>query len=131
VKYFVISKPGVWGVANGYLQDILFRARIHPRRHAALTTAQERASLYRAIKHTLRQAVKQGGRHSERDLYDRPGSYRRMLDAGMVGKPCPECGARIQKIQYLGGASYFCPRCQPEEGRSERPGKSAPGGRNA
>jgi formamidopyrimidine-DNA glycosylase len=23
-----------------------------------------------------------------------------------------ECGTKIEKIQYLGGACYFCPRCQ-------------------
>ena len=26
VKYFAITKPGIWGVGNGYLQDILYRA---------------------------------------------------------------------------------------------------------
>lgn len=29
-KYFMISKPGILGVGNGYLQDILFHAGIHP-----------------------------------------------------------------------------------------------------
>jgi len=112
VKYFVISKPGVWGGGNGYLQDILFRARIHPKRRAIDVTAEERRTLYQAIRETLRQAVDLGGRDSERDLYNRPGGYRRILDSKSVGQPCPECGTPIEKVSYLGGAAYFCPGCQ-------------------
>ncbi len=112
IKFFVISQPGVWGVANGYLQDILFRAKIHPRRRAADLTPEERSRLYDAIKETLTQAVALGGRDTERDLYDRPGGYRRILDSRTVGHPCPRCGTPIEKIMFMGGASYFCPRCQ-------------------
>lgn len=38
--------------------------------------------------------------------------YIRLMDNKAVGHPCPECGTKIEKIQYLGGACYFCPRCQ-------------------
>lgn len=112
VKYFVVSEPGIWGIGNGCLQDILFRARIHPRRRAVDVTGQERQALYRAIRETLQQMVDLGGRDSEHDLYNRPGGYRRILDRRSVGQPCPECGTAIEKSQYLGGAVYFCPGCQ-------------------
>lgn len=112
VKFFVISEPGVWGVGNGYLQDILFRARVHPKRRAVDLGEEERHALYRAIRHTLQQAVELGGRDTERDLYNRVGAYRRILDSKSVGQPCPECGTPIEKMQYLGGACYVCPDCQ-------------------
>ena len=53
-----------------------------------------------------------GGRDEERDLYGRRGGYARVLGSKTRGKPCPACGALIEKIQYLGGAAYFCPLCQ-------------------
>jgi formamidopyrimidine-DNA glycosylase len=112
VKFFVISKPGVWGVGNGCLQDILFRARIHPRRRALDLSEAERRALHAAIRDTLGQMVAQGGRDGEIDLFGQPGGYQRILSSEMAGKPCPECGAPIEKISYLGGASYFCPKCQ-------------------
>jgi len=112
IKFFMISKPGIWGVGNGCLQDILFRAKIHPRRRCIDITESERRALHEAIKQTLKRAVELGGRDSERDLYNQPGGYRRILDSRNVGQPCPECGMTIEKTQYLGGASYFCPRCQ-------------------
>jgi len=112
VKFFIISQPGIWGVGNGYLQDILFRARIHPKRRAVDIGEAERLALYEAARETLKQAVDMGGRDTERDLYNRPGVYRRIMDSRNVEQPCPECGTPIEKIQYLGGACYFCPRCQ-------------------
>ena len=112
VKFFVISKPGVWGVGNGCLQDILLRARIHPRRRALDLSEDERRALYAALRNTLGQMVALGGRDGEIDLYGQPGGYQRILSSETAGKPCPECGTPIEKIQYLGGASYFCPKCQ-------------------
>lgn len=112
IKFFIISKPGIWGVGNGYLQDILFRAKIHPRRRAIDIIEEERRALHKAIRETLKQAVDLSGRDTERDLYNRRGGYRRILDSKSVGKPCPECGTPAEKIQYLGGACYLCPSCQ-------------------
>jgi len=111
-KFFIISKPGILGVGNGYLQDILFRAKIHPKRRAIAIAEGERRALYAAIRETIEQAVELGGRDTERDLYNRPGGYRRILDSRNVGQPCPGCGTPLEKIQYLGGAAYFCPSCQ-------------------
>jgi formamidopyrimidine-DNA glycosylase len=112
IKYFVISKPGIWGVGNGYLQDILFRAKLHPRKRAVELNRRQQRALLSATKKVLKEAVRLGGRDTERDLYNRPGGYTRILHSKVVGKPCPECGAPIEKIQFLGGASYFCAACQ-------------------
>jgi formamidopyrimidine-DNA glycosylase len=114
VKYFIISKPGILGIANGYTQDILFRAGLHPKRRITTLTSQERELLYTAIRQTVREAVNLCGRDSERDLFGQPGGYRRILDSRSEGQPCPNCGTPIVKIAFLGGASYFCPLCQPE-----------------
>lgn len=112
VKEFIISKPGVWGVGNGYLQDILYRGRIHPRRRARDVSEEERRTLYANIRFTLQQAVDLGGRDTELDLYGQPGRYVKLLDARSVGQPCIYCGTPIEKASFLGGAIYTCPTCQ-------------------
>jgi formamidopyrimidine-DNA glycosylase len=56
--------------------------------------------------------IEKGGRYDEVDLYNQPGGYVRMMDSRSAGKPCPVCATPIEKIQYLGGACYFCPGCQ-------------------
>jgi formamidopyrimidine-DNA glycosylase len=118
VKYVLVSEPGVWGIGNGCLQDILFHARIHPRRRAVDLAPQERRQLHDAIQSTLSQMVALGGRESERDLYGERGGYIRILDSKTAGTPCPACGTAIEKASYLGGTIYFCPACQPEKDTS-------------
>ena len=113
-KYFIISKPGIYGVGNGCLHDILFRAKIHPKRQMLDLTISERKSLYKYIRHTLSEMVKLGGRESEFDLFNQRGGYKLILHSKVVGQLCPECGGTIQKIAYLGGSSYFCSSCQQE-----------------
>ena len=113
-KYFIISEPGIWGVGNGCLQDILYRAKIHPKRQMVSLSDEERYTLHEAIKQTLTEIVKLGGRDNERDLYNQFGGYQRILHSKAVAHPCRECGTPIEKIQYLGGAAYFCPSCQAE-----------------
>lgn len=100
------------GLGNGLAQDILFQAKLHPKHPIAELDKAQRRLLYRAIKKTVTEAVKKGGRNDEYDLYNHPGSYRRVMDKEAVGRPCPICGTEIEKLQYLGGACYVCPRCQ-------------------
>jgi formamidopyrimidine-DNA glycosylase len=113
-KYFLVSEPGVWGIGNGCLQDILYRAKIHPRRQMPDLPAAERNNLYQAITQTLAEMVELGGRDSERDLYNQDGRYQRLMHSKSVGHPCRECGMPIEKRSYLGGSVYFCPTCQTE-----------------
>jgi formamidopyrimidine-DNA glycosylase len=114
VKAFLVNRPQIRGIGNGYLQDILFGAGIHPRRKVRGIAAGEQRKLYRAIREVLAEAIAKGGRDDELDLFGRPGRYVRQLDRRANGKPCPRCGMTIEKIQFLGGACYFCPTCQPE-----------------
>lgn len=112
VKYFIISDPGVLGVGNGYAQDILYRARLHPRHRVSELGEAERRALYDGVRDTLVEAVRLRGRDTERDLHDRPGGYVPLLDRRAVGQPCPGCGAEIEKAKFLGGTIYFCSACQ-------------------
>ena len=112
IKFFMISGPSTPGIGNGYLQDILFKAKIHPKRIVADVSDSEARDLYEAIRETMQQAIELGGKDEERNLYNERGGYSRILNSRAKGNPCPVCGTLIEKIQYLGGASYFCPSCQ-------------------
>jgi formamidopyrimidine-DNA glycosylase len=100
------------GLGNAIAQDILFRARIAPRRSLSELTTGMRRDLHAAILDTVNEVIDGGGRNDEFDLFGQPGRYQRLMDSKSAGKPCPECGTPIQKMQYLGGACYFCPKCQ-------------------
>ena len=100
------------GLGNAIAQDILFRAHLHPKHSIDDLTKSQRRQMYNAIVKTVKQVVDRGGRYDEYDLYGNPGKYVRLMDKNAVERPCPECGRRIEKMQYLGGACYFCPNCQ-------------------
>jgi len=112
VKQLLVSKPGLGGLGNGCLQDILFAARIHPKRQVAEISPREQQALFRAIRKTTAEMIRLGGRDEERDLYNHPGGYRPVMDKRTRGTPCPTCGTPIEKIAYLGGSCYLCPKCQ-------------------
>jgi formamidopyrimidine-DNA glycosylase len=114
VKYLLLLQEEIAGIGNGYLQDILFRAGLHPKKKVGALGAEERAALYAAIVETMGQAVELGGRDSETDLYGHPGRYRAILSKETLGTPCPVCGTPIEKISVLGSGSYLCPSCQRE-----------------
>jgi formamidopyrimidine-DNA glycosylase len=111
-KGLMATEQLVPGVGNSTLQDILFRARLHPRKNIATPSAEQRKALYEATVGTVREMIAKGGRYDETDLYGNPGGYVRLMDKNAVGRPCPGCGGLVEKIQYLGGACYVCPRCQ-------------------
>jgi len=112
IKGFLVTSKHVHGIGNGYLQDILFRAKIHPAHKIPKLSSHERLKLHTAIQETMAEAIKMGGRDDEHDLFDRSGGYTRLMSNQTVGKPCPDCGTSIEKISYLGGACYLCPNCQ-------------------
>jgi len=112
VKGLLTQDQLIPGLGNAIAQDILFHARLHPRHSLANLELSQRRDLYVAILGTIREVTRKGGRNDETDLYGKQGGYVRIMDSHTAGKPCPECGATVQKIHFLGGACYFCPQCQ-------------------
>jgi formamidopyrimidine-DNA glycosylase len=112
VKGLLTQDQSIPGLGNAIAQDILFRARLHPRHSLVELSRDQRETLYHAILDVVHAAVAKGGRYDEVDLYGRHGGYVRLMDSKAAGHPCPACGTAIEKIHYLGGACYYCPRCQ-------------------
>jgi len=112
VKSLLTQDQIIPGLGNAIAQDILFRARLHPRHSIDEMNSAQRLTLYNAIVTTVQEVIEKGGRYDEVDLFGEPGGYMRLMDKNAVGCPCPECGGAVEKIQYLGGACYLCPSCQ-------------------
>lgn len=113
VKAFLATGQRIPGLGNGVLQDILYEARLHPKRKISTLTDEEKETLYAAVRIVLRRMYAAGGRNSETDLYGRPGRYMPFLSKDTAGKPCPRCGEVIRKENFLGGSIYYCADCQP------------------
>jgi formamidopyrimidine-DNA glycosylase len=112
LKTFFTNGKSVAGLGNAYLQDILFRAKLSPKKKVVEVTTDEQKALHAAVKETVEQAIEMNGRSSERDIFNNPGGYIPIMDKRAKDKPCPNCGTAIKKISYLGGSCYICPECQ-------------------
>jgi formamidopyrimidine-DNA glycosylase len=112
VKGLLTQDQLIPGLGNAIAQDIMFRAGLHPRREIGELVESQVKTLYDEIVATVRDVTAAGGRDDERDLFGQPGGYRRIMSARTAGHPCPRCGVRIEKMQYLGGTCYVCPACQ-------------------
>ncbi len=112
VKNLLTQDQLIPGLGNAIAQDIMFNARLHPRRSLTDLTPNQRGDLYKAVTDTVHEVIKKGGRNDETDLFGKPGGYVRLMDSHAAGNPCPQCGQIVEKMQYLGGACYFCPKCQ-------------------
>ena len=112
VKALLLDHQNLPGVANFYLNEAFFRAKIHPKKKACDLNNNEKESLYRLISKTLQDALNQNGRHERKDIFGEPGLFKRSIDSKSVGKPCPNCETEIIKINVSGTNSYLCPNCQ-------------------
>jgi formamidopyrimidine-DNA glycosylase len=112
IKSLLTQDQLIPGMGNSIAQDIMFRAGLHPKHLINELDTHQRERLFIAITSTVQTVVEEGGRYDEIDLFGNPGGYLRIMDNKSAGQPCPVCGTTIEKIQYLGGACYFCPNCQ-------------------
>jgi len=112
VKAFLATEQRIPGLGNGVLQDILWNARINPKKKLETINGKEQKKLYDSVKSTLFAMWKQGGRDTEKDLFGNKGGYKTILSSNTLKNPCPACGSTIMREAYLGGNIYFCPVCQ-------------------
>jgi formamidopyrimidine-DNA glycosylase len=112
LKAFLATEQRIPGLGNGVLQDILFNAKMHPKKKTGTLSAADKKVLFDSIKNTLSEMTAKGGRDTENDFSGKPGEYKTKLSKNTVGQSCLICGALIQKESYLGGSIYYCANCQ-------------------
>jgi len=113
VKAALVGKTAVLvGLSNSAFQDIIYRAKIHPKRNTASLSSQEKTALYNAINAVIQERLRAGGKNQFTDLYGRQGGYVPLMGSNMKDQNCPSCNSKIEKINHGGGQVYLCTKCQ-------------------
>ncbi|KOR82156.1 DNA-formamidopyrimidine glycosylase [Paenibacillus solani] len=116
IKAVLLNQAYVVGIGNIYVDEALFRAKIHPERNANSLKDAELKRLYQAIVDTLSEAVNAGG-SSIKSYVNGQGEMGMFQHShqvyGRKDKPCPTCGGPIHKIVVGGRGTHYCPKCQP------------------
>ena len=135
LKAALLDQRTVAGIGNIYVDEALWRARLHPLRPAGTVEPDELRRLHRAIRDALRMGIRRQGA-TLRNYAQPDGRRGSMQDEfrvyGRDGEPCERCGTPIEKTRAGGRGTWYCPSCQPLEPRyaagsskaSSRPSRS-------
>ena len=101
------------GIGNAYSDEILHRARLSPVRMTRQLSEDESTRLFEAAKATLTDWIERlrreaGGTFPEGVTAFRPD----MAVHGRHRRPCPDCGAPVQRIVHADNETNYCARCQ-------------------
>jgi formamidopyrimidine-DNA glycosylase len=121
IKALLLDQRLISGLGNIYADEVLHRARVHPRRPAGSLSGGEVAAIHDAIRPVLEAGITHGGTSLDDLAYllpdGRAGEYVDRLDVyGRTGEPCRACGAPIERLIVAQRSSHFCPQCQPTGG---------------
>jgi len=113
-KSFLLDQKILAGIGNVYAQDSLWGAGLHPGRLLGSLSEAEVEAFWRSVRRVLGQSIAKGGLAYERDFFGRSGGLTGddFAVGYKSGKPCPKCGAAIQKIKSGSSSTYICPDCQ-------------------
>ena len=103
------------GIGNAYSDEILHRARISPIKHTRRLSEEEIQRLFDATRTTLIEWTDRLRAESKGDFPAKVTAFRdEMAVHGKYGKPCPVCGAPVQRIRYADNETNYCARCQTD-----------------
>ena len=101
------------GVGNAYSDEILHRAKLSPIAMTKSLSEAEVERLYAATREVLREWVERLRAQAGAGFPEKVTAFREeMAVHWRYGKPCPVCGAPVQRIVYAENETNYCARCQ-------------------
>jgi formamidopyrimidine-DNA glycosylase len=101
------------GIGNSYSDEILHAARLSPVKRTSQLAGEETARLFEATQRTLKLWTDRLREESGATFPEKVTAFREgMAVHGRYGKPCPDCGAPVQRIVYAENETNYCARCQ-------------------
>ena len=115
IKSHLLDQTLVAGLGNIYVDEVLWRAKIHPFRSSNSLSSQEARKVHDETIKVLGQAVEKGGStiRTYTNAFGEDGTMQEFHQVyDKAGQACSRCGAIIEKIQLGGRGTHFCPKCQ-------------------
>src|SRR5271169_6948856 len=110
VKGVLRDQRIIAGIGNAYSDEVLHVAKMSPFKIASSLTPADVATLYDAIKTTLRTAIERADGLAAADLKAEKKSGLRVH--GRTGQACPTCGDTVREVSFADSALQYCPTCQ-------------------
>lgn len=118
IKSHLLDQSLVAGLGNIYVNEVLFKARVHPAQASCQLSAEQVADLRHATIAVLQLGIEKGGStiRTYKNALGMDGTMQDYLQVyGKTGQACPRCQTEIVKVQLGGRGTHFCPRCQVKD----------------
>jgi formamidopyrimidine-DNA glycosylase len=115
IKALLMDQREVAGLGNIYVNELLFRAGLRPRRRAERLSRADCERAIAAMRAVLDEAIGRGGSSISdyRDGFDRAGSFQdEHAVYDRAGAPCRRCATPIRSLVVVGRSTFYCPVCQ-------------------
>ncbi|TGB04087.1 DNA-formamidopyrimidine glycosylase [Halobacillus salinus] len=115
IKTVLLDQSVVAGLGNIYVDEALYKAKVHPERLANTLSIEEAESLREASIEIIEEAVRQGGTtiRSYLNSQGQIGMFQQKLNVyGKEDTNCATCGSEIVKLKVGGRGTHICPTCQ-------------------
>jgi formamidopyrimidine-DNA glycosylase len=114
LKPLLLDQNFLAGLGNIYSDEALNLAHLHPLMASNQITGAQSAVLLSSIRQVLNEGIIRQG--ASIDWVYRGGDFQNYFRVYQrTGKPCPECGASIERIVVGQRGTHFCPVCQKLE----------------
>lgn len=101
------------GIGNAYSDEILHRARLSPVALTQKLDPEQIQRLYDATQAILTEWIERLRAEARGEFPEKVTAFREgMAVHGRFGRPCPVCGAKVQRIRYASNETNYCVRCQ-------------------
>jgi formamidopyrimidine-DNA glycosylase len=101
------------GIGNAYSDEIFHRARLSPVKLTQSLDDDEVRRLYDATRAVLTEWIERLRAEAGDGFPEGVTAFRPDMKVhGRYGKPCPDCGAPVQRIVYAENETNYCARCQ-------------------
>jgi formamidopyrimidine-DNA glycosylase len=101
------------GIGNAYSDEILHAAQLSPTQLTGNLEAEEVKRLFEQTRRVLRDWTEKLITETGENFPAKVTAFRPdMAVHGKFGKPCPRCGAPVQRISYAANECNYCPVCQ-------------------
>jgi formamidopyrimidine-DNA glycosylase len=110
LKGLLRDQSVIAGIGNAYSDEILHVAKMSPFRLAATLDDAEVATLYAAVRDTMRGAVERAHGLGAGDL--KAEKKLNMRVHGRAGQPCPVCGDVVREVSFASSFLDYCATCQ-------------------
>jgi formamidopyrimidine-DNA glycosylase len=113
LKPVLVGKDAILvGLSNSAFQDILYKAKLHPKRKASELNSSEQRALFDSVNLLIRERLRLNGKNQFLDLYQNQGQYVSEMGPNMRKKNCTFCESPIEELSLGGGKVFVCPKCQ-------------------